>query len=493
MKAIYLFTLAALFSANLSFAQDDKATVLETVSKQGIEAKLQFLASDEMRGRQTPSRELEIAAKYLESYMKDNGVKPVPGMDGYMQAVEMMKTIPPTAGSLALGDSSYSFSDRSLLLSGGGSNITAPIAYLGYGLDADFEKADVKGKIVVVRTGTDENSGARESFGAGNEKIMRASEAGALAVVELYGTPQPQWKMLRYYLGREQITLDMGESSELPHIWIDDVGGKNRTYISEFEGEAFLDLESNAKPERFVTSNVIGLVEGTDKKLKDEYIIFSAHYDHVGVGEVNTEGDSIYNGTRDNAIGSVAVMEAIKNISRYPLKRSAIFIFFTGEEKGLLGSEWYVNHPVVPLTQTMMSYNCDNGGYNDTTFAMIVGLERVTAADDMIAGCEGFGLEAKPDQVLDQGLYARSDHYSFAQVGVPGVMFSTGATAFDDEIMKYLHQQTDNPNSVDYDYLYKFMSAYVYGGRLIGNSKASPAWEKGDEYYEKGKALYKGK
>lgn len=491
MKAIYLFPLCALFSANLSFAQDSKETVIETVTKQGIEAKLQFLASDEMRGRQTPSPELEVAAKYLEYYMKDNGLKPVPGMDGYMQTVKMMKTEAPTTGGLTLGDSIYSFTNQALLLSGGESNINAPLVYIGYGSKEDFNNADVKGKIVVVRTGMDESAGAREAFMAGRDKIALASEGGALALVELYGAPQPQWKILRYYLGREQIALDMGESSDLPHLWIDDVGGKNRAYISEFKGEAFLDLESIKKPERFASANVIGLVEGTDKKLKDEYIIFSAHYDHVGVGEVNADGDSIYNGTRDNAIGSVAVMEAIQNISRYPLKRTALFIFFTGEEKGLLGSEWYVNNPVVPLEQTMMAYNCDNGGYNDTTFAMIVGLERVTAAADMTEGCEAFGLEAKPDQVLDQGLYARSDHYSFAQVGVPGVMFSMGATAFDDEIMKYLHQQTDNPNSVDYDYLYKFMSAYVYGGRLIGNDKASPAWEKGDEYYEKGKALYK--
>ena len=116
--------------------------------------------------------------------------------------------------------------------------------------------------------------------------------------------------------------------------------------------------------------------------------------------------------------------------------------------------------------------------------------QEFTSGDEIDQACKSFGLDAKPDQVLDQNLYARSDHYSFAQAGVPGVMYAMACTSFDDEIFKYLHQPSDNPNTVDYNYLTKFISSYVYSGRLIGNAKKSNYWQKGDEFYEKGEALY---
>lgn len=493
MKRIIPFILVAIVISGQAFGQNDKKVVLETVTKRGIEAKLKFLASDEMRGRQTPSPELNTAAKYLESRLYENGVEMAPGMDSYLQPVQMVSTNPPSGGGLSLGDSLFSFSKEMLLMSGVEGDYSGPIAYLNFGSEADFKDADVKGKIVIVKAGTEENPGARAAFSAGKEKVAMASKAGAKALIELYVSPQPNWKLLRYYLGSSQIGLASDEDEALdvfPRIWLDDVSGSKRELLTTFEGEAKLTVEG-AQDEHFVTYNVVGIVPGTDKALKDEYLMFSAHYDHVGVGEVNAQGDSIFNGTRDNAIGTVAVMEAMKNISKYPLKRSAMFVFFTGEEKGLLGSEWYVNHPVIPLEQTVMCYNCDNGGYNDTTFAMCVGLERVTTEESMGTACEAFGLELKPDQVLDQNLYARSDHYSFANKGVPGVMYGMAATAFDEEINNYLHQQADNPNTVDYNYLYKFMSSYVYGGRLIGNAKDRPYWTKGDDFYEGGETLYK--
>ncbi len=493
MKKIIPFILIAVVLSGQAFGQKDKKVVLETVSKRGIEAKLKFLASDEMRGRQTPSPELNTAAQYLASRLYESGAETAPGMDSYMQSVQMVSTNPPSGGGLMLADTMFSFSEEMLLMSGVAGDYSGPITYLNFGSEADFESTDVKGKIVIVKAGVEGDTGAQAAFTAGKDKAAMASKAGAKALIELYVSPQPNWKLLRYYLGSSQIGLSSAEEEgldEFPRIWLDDVSGSKRELLTTFEGEAKLNVDG-AQEDKFVTYNVVGIIPGTDKVLKDEYLIFSAHYDHVGVGEANAEGDSIFNGTRDNAIGTVAVLEALQNISKYPLKRSAIFIFFTGEEKGLLGSEWYVNHPVIPLKQTVMCYNCDNGGYNDTTFAMCVGLERVTTEESMGTACEAFGLELKPDQVLDQNLYARSDHFSFANKGVPGVMYGMAATAFDDEIFKYLHQQTDNPNSVDYNYLYKFISSYVYGGRLIGNAKERPYWTEGDDFYDAGEALYK--
>ncbi len=420
-----------------SFAQKDKKLVEETVTKESIQAKIEFLASDEMRGRNTPSPELDLAARYLASHLKENGVKIIPGMDSYYQPVPMVESFPPSEGGLTVGDSLYSFDKALLMMSGESADLEGEIIYLNYGSEADFAGADVDGKIVVVRTGSSAKSTAYEAFEEGRKKKDRAMKAGAISLVELYGSPQPTWKILRYYMGTAKVGLaeEKPEETSIPHVWLDDASGESRSFFEEYEGSGSLSVKG-AREDYFTTYNVIGVVEGTDKELKDEYVIFSAHYDHVGVGELNAEGDSIFNGTRDNAVGTVTVMEAVKNIGKYPLKRSVVFIFFTGEEKGLLGSEWYVNNPIIPLKETKLCYNADNGGYNDTTFAMIVGLERVTSADDMVSACEAFGLEGKPDQVLDQNLYMRSDHYSFADKGVPGVMFGMAATAFDEGIFK---------------------------------------------------------
>jgi Zn-dependent M28 family amino/carboxypeptidase len=247
---------------------------------------------------------------------------------------------------------------------------------------------------------------------------------------------------------------------------------------------------AGAEEEKFTTYNVVGMVEGTDPKLKEEYVIYSAHYDHVGVGEANAEGDSIFNGTRDNAIGSMTVLEAAQNIAKNPTKRSSLFIFFTGEEKGLLGSEWYTSHPMLPLEKMVYCFNSDNAGYNNTEIITIVGLNRTSVANELITAGKAFGLEVNDDPVPDQNLYDRSDHVNFAREGIPALMFTLGITDFDDQVLKYYHQQADNPGSVDYDYLYKFTQAYVYACRLIGNKKETPVWTAGDKYEEAGKALY---
>jgi Zn-dependent M28 family amino/carboxypeptidase len=238
------------------------------------------------------------------------------------------------------------------------------------------------------------------------------------------------------------------------------------------------------------SKNVVGMVEGTDPTLKNEFIIYSAHYDHNGVGEPNQDGDSIYNGARDNAVGVVTVMSAAENIALYPTKRSALFILFTGEEKGLLGSSYYVQNPLIPLNQMVYCFNSDNGGYNDTSLTTIIGLERTTAAKHIKVASTAFGLTAIDDPAGEQGLFDRSDNVNFAKVGIPAPTFSMGFTAFDEEIFKYYHQTADNPGSMDYDYLTKFFGAYVLSCRLIANDPITPFWVEGDKYHPAGTSLY---
>ena len=244
--------------------------------------------------------------------------------------------------------------------------------------------------------------------------------------------------------------------------------------------------------EQFEVANVVGYVEGTDPELKKEYVVYSAHYDHVGIGKADSTGDAIYNGVRDNAIGTVTVLEAAKNIGMYPTKRSALFVFFAGEEKGLLGSQWYVEHSAVPLNEIVYCFNSDGGGYNNTSLATIIGLHRTTAEDLLVKAIEAYGLKAGDDEnYKDQGLFDRSDNVSFAKKGIPAPTFTPGMDAFDASIFKYYHQPSDEFESLDMDYMYTFYKAYVLSARFIGNMKETPFWKEGDKYYDVGTELYK--
>jgi Zn-dependent M28 family amino/carboxypeptidase len=244
------------------------------------------------------------------------------------------------------------------------------------------------------------------------------------------------------------------------------------------------------KEEIVMSQNVIGVVEGTDPKLKKEYIIYSGHYDHVGIGTPDETGDTIYNGARDNAVGTTTVLSMAENLAKYPTKRSALFILFTGEEKGLLGSEYYVEHPVLPLKQMVYCFNSDNAGYNDTSLVTIIGLPRTTAAQHIKDAATAFGLTATDDPAPEQGLFDRSDNVHFARKGIPAPTFSLGFTAFNGNVTKYYHKPGDEADTLDYDYLLKFFRAYILSGRHIANDPKTPVWTAGDTYEEAAKALY---
>ncbi|NAS32657.1 M28 family peptidase [Flavobacteriaceae bacterium R38] len=272
-------------------------------------------------------------------------------------------------------------------------------------------------------------------------------------------------------------------------------GVKPNPKTGDYYQEATLQVRyrdgEEVKTKTVKSQNVIGIVEGTDPKLKDEYIIYSAHYDHVGVHKSNNPNDSIFNGARDNAVGTTTVLSMAENLAKYPTKRSALFILFTGEEKGLLGSKYYVENPVLPLNQMVYCFNSDNAGYNDTSLATIIGLPRTTAEKNIKESVAAFGLKAVEDPSPEQGLFDRSDNVSFAAKGIPAPTFSLGFDSFAGDVTKYYHQPGDEANTLDYDYLLKFFQAYVLSGRSIANDSKTPFWTAGDKYEASGKALYK--
>lgn len=486
----FTFLLAMIIAIG-AFAQKDKKLTDQTISKASIAAHLKFLSSDAMKGRDTPSPELEIAAEYLRTQLELYGVKPFAAYPDYFQKVAMKKNVRPTAGAVTIGNTSLGLGTDFLFLAGSNQSWSGEYVVLDYASPEEIEAADVKGKMIIANAGSSDTQSTRGWFRLTKGKRDAAQKAGALGLIELYANPQLPWPLLVNYLNKDQVMLDQGDTdSDFLSLWINN---PNREKSALFNGENALSLSIvGSSVERFEVNNVVGYVEGTDPELKNQYVVYSAHYDHVGVGKPDSTGDAIYNGTRDNAIGTVTVLEAAKNFGKYPNKRSSMFIMFAGEEKGLLGSEWFVEHSPLPLSDIVFCFNSDNGGYNDTSLATVIGLYRTSAQDLLIKAIETYGLKAGDDEnYKEQGLFDRSDNVSFARKGIPAPSFGMGVSKFDDAIFRTYHQPSDEFETVDMDYLYTFYRAYVYAGRLIGSMKETPFWLEGDKYYEAGKALYK--
>jgi hypothetical protein len=360
-------------------------------------------------------------------------------------------------------------------------------------MEADYEGKDLTGKVIIIKAGSPDTKDTRAAFRLREEKQRLADEYGVVAILELLNASDNMWGFIDHNFNSTSLMLaedDEGNYNDIPHVWILD---KDHTMANKLSAskKIIANVSIPEKKEDIIMSqNVIGMIEGSDKQLKDEFIIYSAHYDHVGIGTPDKDGDTIYNGARDNAVGTTTVLSMAENLAKYPTKRSALFILFTGEEKGLLGSKFYVENPVLPLHQMVYCFNSDNAGYNDTSLATIIGLPRTTAAQHIKDAATNFGLTAIDDPAPEQGLFDRSDNVHFARKGIPAPTFSLGFTAFNGDVTKFYHRPGDEAETLDYDYLLKFFRAYVLSGRLIGNDPKTPVWTTGDKYEEASKVLY---
>jgi len=288
------------------------------------------------------------------------------------------------------------------------------------------------------------------------------------------------WEALQERYGGPR-TFNHREAVVMPRIWLK---SKDQDWLRTLEaqgtGSAILKVQ-RAAPRAMDTKNVVGMVAGTDKKLKDEYVLVCGHYDHVGVGKP-VNGDSIYNGARDDAMGTVAMLAAAKYLTANPPKRSVIFMACTGEERGLLGSEWYAGHPMVPLDKTVFVIAADGAGFNDTTRVTVLGYGRLDHVEpfDQMGKATGLKVMENPNPKMD--LYAGSDNFPFARRGVPAVDLSPGLTGFDAEITKYYHQPADEAGSLNFRYVVKYVRAYAHAAELTANAGVSPTWKAGDPF-----------
>ncbi len=476
-------------------AQTDIELTKQTVDTNESASHIWFLASDELKGRDTGSPEIDIAAAYIAAQYRKYGVVPVTGAGSYFQTVPLEAITPPAKGTLQAGDFSFSIGENLVALQATDISGAYPVFISEYAMPEELSPENVQGKIIIAKAGKSGESNPRSFFGFSREKRRAAKENGAVALVELYSSTAIPWSMLLNFLNRKQLRLAENESEtsedDFGHVWIYDPENEFFTYLSDIKKTtAQIGLSSREKTSVKAT-NVVGMVAGTDPELKDEYILLSAHYDHIGYKTGTNGEDSIYNGARDNAIGVAAILSTAQGFGNNPPKRSILFLACTGEEKGLLGSRWFADNPPVALNKIVYNLNIDGGGYNDVTKVSIMGLHRTTAEKHLISAVHDFGLEPLADPAPEQNLFDRSDNVSFAARGIPAPTFSTGFTSFDEEIMKYYHQVTDGPESLDYDYLASYFLSYVLAVRRIANMEETPFWTKGDKYEEAGRQLYK--
>jgi Zn-dependent M28 family amino/carboxypeptidase len=443
-------------------------TAMHDVKDEHIKADIRFLSSDQLEGRGTGARGGDIAARYISNQFELAGLKPLGGKGGYLQQVPMVGITTEPESSLTLKTPTESMNlkqlDECVIMDETQkpvSDISADVVFVGYGITApeyqwdDYAGTDVKGKVLLMLVNeppSDDQSffqgKALTYYGRWTYKYEHAAKLGAAGVILIHKTEMASygWDVVRSSWSGERSYLRGNQEPKLSLAsWVQlevarkvlASSGKNLDELMQAaQQKGFkavpLPIKVQAhmvnKVRPFDSNNVIGEVEGTDPKLKNEAVVISAHYDHLGV-RPDMKGDNIYNGALDNASGTAMLMEMARAAASAPVKpkRSIIFAAVTGEEQGLLGSEYLGKNPPIPDENISLNLNFDSvapmgipkevsaGGYERTSFAPIF---EKTAAD--------FGMSIQPPAHPESGGYYRSDHFSFARVGVPAFSVNTG-------------------------------------------------------------------
>ncbi|HLB91862.1 MAG TPA: M28 family metallopeptidase [Terriglobales bacterium] len=427
---------------------------------------IKFLADDKLEGRDTGSRGEREAQKYAVEQLKKAGAEPA-GVDGFYQPVKFVsRQIVEKDCSLAL----IRDGKREELVLGDDAiigtrvmpapEVEAALVFAGYGLKVpeknydDFAGLDVRGKIIVILAGSPaEIPGALASHyqtAAERWKILRA--AGAIGIVSL---PNPAsmdipWSRIALNRAHPSMDLDYPEFNETVgakitvtvnpasadklfagsgHTFAELAAlGKDRKPLPHFPLAVSLAAKSRVDVTKIESANLVAKIPGSDPALKNEYVVLSAHLDHIGIGEP-INGDRIYNGAMDNGSGSALVLDMAASFKKNPekLRRSILLVLVTGEEKGLLGSKYFAAHPTVPPKSIVADVNVD-------MFLPIVPLKVLTIqglgesdlGDRAGQVAQTFGVRVQADPEPERNVFIRSDQYSFVRHGVPSIMMDVG-------------------------------------------------------------------
>ncbi len=510
---------------------------MPNVSGERIRAGVKFLASDLLEGRGVGTRGGQLATEFLATEFATAGAKPA-GDDGtYFQNVPLkgVETQPDselaaTAGGRTIPlkylDDFVGTDERQRP----SEDFDAEAVFAGFGIVApeyrwdDFKGTDVRGKIVVLFTNEPDSNDpnffagrALTYYGRWTYKYEEALRHGALGVVIIHTTPTATygWNVVRNSWGREQsyVRLAAGEPGLAFAGWVtEEAGGR----ILALSGHTVAELLAAANKRDFRpiplgfhlrgrmiskvrdedTRNVVAMIPGSDPELKSEAVIFSAHWDHLGIGPA-VNGDAIYNGAVDNATGCGMLLEMARAWAALEQKprRTAVFISFTAEEAGLRGSEYYAAHPVFPTGKTAAVLNVDAiYPYGRTRDIVVTGAERTTLWPLVQDTARRFGYVIKPEAEPERGHFYRSDHFSLARAGVPsfsigegddvmGKPAGTGLAAIHEYDDKNYHQPSDEyRDNWDFSGLEQLTRFTVVLGVDTANLATLPTWNKGDEF-----------
>lgn len=500
-----------------------------------MKAHVMFLASDAMLGREAGSPTYDVAAQYVAAQYYAAGLRPAGDNGSYLQTVPLVSYKSADKGSfgwtprggaaqaLTFGEDYLPGADPSRAET----TVDAPIVFVGYGIDApafkrnDYAGVDVRGKIVAFFSGAPAGLPGEERahFGNAANKAVTAQAKGAVGVLTLESPTSAKvrpfsrlaetWDSARMTWAEKDGTgffaapktpalgtLSMKGAEKLfagaRTTWASVVAAaespESKFRAVELPGRLSIRLATETKP---VTSyNVAGILPGSDPKLRNEVVVLTAHLDHVGVGTPKN-GDAIYNGAMDNAVGIAAMIEEAKRFKAAGAapKRSVMFLAVTAEEKGLVGADYFARHPTVPKADIVADVNLDMPILT-YKFEDIVafGADRTTLGQYVKNAAGKMNLAISADPMPEQGFFVRSDHYRFVQQGIPSVFVwpgtkGPGKAAFDAFLSTHYHQPSDEVGQappIDWASGVRFIEANYMIAREIADAPERPRWNKGD-------------
>lgn len=546
MKKLTRLLLPAAVLAGLTACGTAEKPVSEAsaAAEQGnIRAHMEFLASDDLKGRQTGSRGHEIAAKYIVSEFKQLGLQPGGDEDTYFQRVPFRtSTLVPNSATMQ-----YTHNDQTLEFEFGKefitspshysqlSEVTAPLVFVGYGMEApefgldDYQGLDVEGKIVVMLTGRPANLPSEEGAHLANIKTDIARDKGAVGVITLHTPVREEVRKFEtsvYYTKTPRMTwvgpngLPKGEAEQLMgSAYLDDEPAKQlfanapaplETIFKQIEEdpdfsptgfplEGAVKLVKESTHEQTTSPNVAGILPGSDPKLQDEYVVYTAHSDHIGEVKDMSSDDIINNGAMDNASGVSIMLETARMFvdSGIDNKRSIMFLSITAEEKGLLGADYFANNPTVPLNSIVANVNLDMPVLlYDFADVIAFGASHSTLGDTVTKAAQKYGTEQSPDPMPEQAIFTRSDHYTLVKKGIPAVFLMTGFTSrtegedggevWGNFFAEHYHRPSDDLKQHDINYQAgaRFTNINFEIGKEIANADQRPQWLE-DSYFGK--------
>jgi len=517
--------------------------VVEQVAKQQItqstlQAPIRFLADDALEGRGPATRGDALARLYLATELRSFGYQPAGPNGSWEQPMDVV-------GVTARLPEKWTFTggkggpvDLKLsedYVAGSGVQTEkaaisdAEVVFVGYGIEApeyrwdDFKGTDVKGKVLVMLNNDPDwdpklfAGPTRLYYGRWTYKYESAARHGAAGVIIVHTTPSAgyPWQVVQSSWGGEQFELPAegeprlqvkGWATEAAAKRLASAGGKDLDkLIAAAKSRNFkpvslglrTSIELENEVSRVTTANVAGILPGSDPKLKDEVVVFTAHHDHLGLGAPDSTGDRIYNGAVDNAAGCAQVLAIARAMAALPERprRSVLVLFVAAEEQGLLGSLYYSLHPTIAPGRIAANINYDGGNFRGRTRDVtLIGFGKSSLDAVAQAIVQRQGRTLVPDQFPDRGFYYRSDQFSFAKIGVPALYFKRGTDYIgkppgwgkeQEELWEAhtYHQPSDEIDDTwQFDGMIDDAQLGFYSGWLVAQADAMPTWNPGDEF-----------